>query len=73
LQGVTPTEKRLENGDAVGSSARRTGNGGSVPCAHPLDDVHQYILKDLRPLEVKPGIIGLWQITAGVILLSTPT
>lgn len=34
------------------------------PRPHPLDDYAQYSLEDLRRLEVKPGITGLWQVTA---------
>lgn len=34
------------------------------PRPHPLDDYEQYSLDHLRRLEVKPGITGLWQITA---------
>lgn len=34
------------------------------PRPHPLDDFEQYSLDHLRRLEVKPGITGLWQITA---------
>jgi exopolysaccharide biosynthesis polyprenyl glycosylphosphotransferase len=34
------------------------------PRPHPLDDYGQYSLDDLRRLEVKPGITGLWQVTA---------
>ena len=34
------------------------------PRPHPLDDYGQYSLEHLRRLEVKPGITGLWQVTA---------
>lgn len=34
------------------------------PRPHPLDDYKQYSLDHLRRLDVKPGITGLWQITA---------
>src|SRR6185437_15242743 len=34
------------------------------PRPHPLDDYAQYEPEHLRRLEVKPGITGLWQITA---------
>jgi exopolysaccharide biosynthesis polyprenyl glycosylphosphotransferase len=34
------------------------------PRPHPVDDYEQYSLDDLRRLEVKPGITGLWQVTA---------
>jgi lipopolysaccharide/colanic/teichoic acid biosynthesis glycosyltransferase len=34
------------------------------PRPHPLDDYSQYSLEHLRRLEVKPGITGLWQVTA---------
>lgn len=34
------------------------------PRPHPLDDYEQYSLEHLRRLDVKPGITGLWQITA---------
>ena len=34
------------------------------PRPHPLDDYKQYDLDHLRRLEVKPGITGLWQVTA---------
>ena len=34
------------------------------PRPHPIDDYKQYDLDHLRRLEVKPGITGLWQITA---------
>ena len=34
------------------------------PRPHPLDDFEQYRLEHLRRLDVKPGITGLWQITA---------
>ncbi len=34
------------------------------PRPHPVDDFKQYDLDHLRRLEVKPGITGLWQVTA---------
>jgi exopolysaccharide biosynthesis polyprenyl glycosylphosphotransferase len=34
------------------------------PRPHPLDDVEHYRLEHLRRLDVKPGITGLWQVTA---------
>jgi exopolysaccharide biosynthesis polyprenyl glycosylphosphotransferase len=34
------------------------------PRPHPLDDVNRYQLHHYRRLDVKPGITGLWQITA---------
>jgi lipopolysaccharide/colanic/teichoic acid biosynthesis glycosyltransferase len=34
------------------------------PRPHPVEDFEHYSLEDLRRLEVKPGITGLWQITA---------
>lgn len=34
------------------------------PRPHPLDDYKQYQLEHLRRLDVKPGITGLWQVTA---------
>jgi|HubBroStandDraft_1064217.scaffolds.fasta_scaffold00849_3 exopolysaccharide biosynthesis polyprenyl glycosylphosphotransferase len=34
------------------------------PRPHPLDDYQQYDLDHLRRLEVKPGVTGLWQVTA---------
>jgi lipopolysaccharide/colanic/teichoic acid biosynthesis glycosyltransferase len=34
------------------------------PRPHPVEDFEQYSLEDLRRLEVKPGMTGLWQITA---------
>ncbi len=34
------------------------------PRPHPVDDFKQYNLDHLRRLEVKPGITGLWQVTA---------
>jgi lipopolysaccharide/colanic/teichoic acid biosynthesis glycosyltransferase len=34
------------------------------PRPHTLDDVNHYELHHYRRLDVKPGITGLWQITA---------
>jgi len=34
------------------------------PRPHPLDDYERYDLEHLRRLDVKPGITGLWQVTA---------
>ncbi|MEK7407508.1 MAG: sugar transferase [Acidobacteriota bacterium] len=34
------------------------------PRPHPLDDYEQYHLEHLRRLDVKPGLTGLWQVTA---------
>ncbi len=34
------------------------------PRPHPLDDFEHYDLEHLRRLDVKPGITGLWQVTA---------
>jgi exopolysaccharide biosynthesis polyprenyl glycosylphosphotransferase len=34
------------------------------PRPHPLDDFERYTLEHLRRLDVKPGITGLWQVTA---------
>ena len=34
------------------------------PRPHPLDDYQHYSLEHLRRLDVKPGITGLWQVTA---------
>jgi exopolysaccharide biosynthesis polyprenyl glycosylphosphotransferase len=34
------------------------------PRPHPLDDVRLYRAEDLRRLDVKPGVTGLWQVTA---------
>lgn len=34
------------------------------PRPHPLDDYAQYSLEQLRRLEVRPGMTGLWQVTA---------
>ena len=34
------------------------------PRPHPIDDVNRYELHHYRRLDVKPGITGLWQITA---------
>jgi exopolysaccharide biosynthesis polyprenyl glycosylphosphotransferase len=34
------------------------------PRPHPVDDVNRYELHHYRRLDVKPGITGLWQITA---------
>jgi lipopolysaccharide/colanic/teichoic acid biosynthesis glycosyltransferase len=33
------------------------------PRPHPLDDFNKYSLRDLRRLDVTPGITGLWQVT----------
>jgi lipopolysaccharide/colanic/teichoic acid biosynthesis glycosyltransferase len=34
------------------------------PRPHPLDDYSRYALEHRRRLEAKPGITGLWQVTA---------
>lgn len=34
------------------------------PRPHPLDDVDRYTIEHLRRLDVKPGVTGLWQVTA---------
>jgi exopolysaccharide biosynthesis polyprenyl glycosylphosphotransferase len=34
------------------------------PRPHPLDDYERYTIEHLRRLDVKPGITGLWQVTA---------
>ncbi len=34
------------------------------PRPHPVDDVNRYELHHYRRLDVKPGITGLWQVTA---------
>jgi exopolysaccharide biosynthesis polyprenyl glycosylphosphotransferase len=34
------------------------------PRPHPIDDFERYNLEHLRRLEVKPGLTGLWQVTA---------
>jgi lipopolysaccharide/colanic/teichoic acid biosynthesis glycosyltransferase len=34
------------------------------PRPHPVDDYDRYSLEDLRRLDVKPGLTGLWQVTA---------
>jgi lipopolysaccharide/colanic/teichoic acid biosynthesis glycosyltransferase len=34
------------------------------PRPHPVDEVNHYELHQFRRLDVKPGITGLWQITA---------
>jgi lipopolysaccharide/colanic/teichoic acid biosynthesis glycosyltransferase len=34
------------------------------PRPHPVDDYDRYTIEDLRRLEAKPGITGLWQVTA---------
>ena len=34
------------------------------PRPHPEDDVERYKFEDLRRLEVRPGLTGLWQVTA---------
>jgi exopolysaccharide biosynthesis polyprenyl glycosylphosphotransferase len=34
------------------------------PRPHPVDDYRLYALDDLRRLDVKPGMTGLWQVTA---------
>jgi exopolysaccharide biosynthesis polyprenyl glycosylphosphotransferase len=34
------------------------------PRPHPIDDYEHYTLEHLRRLDVKPGMTGLWQVTA---------
>jgi lipopolysaccharide/colanic/teichoic acid biosynthesis glycosyltransferase len=34
------------------------------PRPHPVDDFERYGVEDLRRLDVKPGLTGLWQVTA---------
>jgi exopolysaccharide biosynthesis polyprenyl glycosylphosphotransferase len=34
------------------------------PRPHPVDDYERYTIEHLRRLDVKPGITGLWQVTA---------
>ena len=34
------------------------------PRPHPLDDYERYTIEDVRRLDVKPGITGLWQVSA---------
>jgi exopolysaccharide biosynthesis polyprenyl glycosylphosphotransferase len=34
------------------------------PRPHPLDDCERYTIEHLRRLDVKPGVTGLWQVTA---------
>jgi exopolysaccharide biosynthesis polyprenyl glycosylphosphotransferase len=34
------------------------------PRPHPLDDYARYTIEHLRRLDVKPGVTGLWQVTA---------
>jgi exopolysaccharide biosynthesis polyprenyl glycosylphosphotransferase len=34
------------------------------PRPHPLDDYERYTIEHLRRLDIKPGITGLWQVTA---------
>ena len=34
------------------------------PRPHPTDDFERYDVEDLRRLDVKPGLTGLWQVTA---------
>jgi exopolysaccharide biosynthesis polyprenyl glycosylphosphotransferase len=34
------------------------------PRPHPVDEVHRYELEHYRRLDVKPGLTGLWQVTA---------
>jgi len=34
------------------------------PRPHPVDDFERYSFEDLRRLEVKPGVTGLWQTEA---------
>jgi len=34
------------------------------PRPHPVDDYERYNIEHLRRLDVKPGLTGLWQVTA---------
>lgn len=34
------------------------------PRPHPMDDYERYTIEHLRRLDVKPGVTGLWQVTA---------
>lgn len=34
------------------------------PRPHPLDDFERYTIEHLRRLDVRPGVTGLWQVTA---------
>jgi len=34
------------------------------PRPHPVDDFARYQIEHLRRLDVKPGVTGLWQVTA---------
>jgi lipopolysaccharide/colanic/teichoic acid biosynthesis glycosyltransferase len=34
------------------------------PRPHPVDDFKRYDVEHLRRLDVKPGLTGLWQVTA---------
>jgi lipopolysaccharide/colanic/teichoic acid biosynthesis glycosyltransferase len=34
------------------------------PRPHPVDDFERYDIEHLRRLDVKPGLTGLWQVTA---------
>jgi exopolysaccharide biosynthesis polyprenyl glycosylphosphotransferase len=34
------------------------------PRPHPVDDFERYTIEHLRRLDVKPGVTGLWQVTA---------
>jgi lipopolysaccharide/colanic/teichoic acid biosynthesis glycosyltransferase len=34
------------------------------PRPHPVDDFQRYDIEHLRRLDVKPGLTGLWQVTA---------
>jgi len=34
------------------------------PRPHPVDDFERYSIEHLRRLDVKPGVTGLWQVTA---------
>jgi exopolysaccharide biosynthesis polyprenyl glycosylphosphotransferase len=34
------------------------------PRPHPIDDFERYTIEHLRRLDVKPGVTGLWQVTA---------